>query len=522
MLGLYSRSLMVRVIVPIATLLAGIALAAMLAVAYMNMAAARTALSERAQMMTTVLAGGASEALWNMDVKAADAILSALAADADYLGSAIKGKDGKVFASHGMPPAPADETVILRTAPIIRGMGSKASDIGSLEVRLSTQRIYSDIRATTVGIAAVCALALLVVCGVLLAIVRGVTRPIVRMTRVMTDLASGRTEVEVPALDRRDEVGAMAVAVQTFRENAIAKTRLEADQIRLREEAEQQRRAALAAVAETFDADVGQLLSGVNRTAKAMSQSVGEVAASAGDNASMSHEVACVADEVSANVQTVAAAVEQLAASIREISSQAQNSHGMSDGASRRVGETVGMMNKLVEDANRIGDVLTLITSIAGQTNLLALNATIEAARAGEAGKGFAVVATEVKNLAGQTAKATDEISALINAIQASTGDAAGEIGGIAKVIVTLSEISASIAAAVEQQNSATTEISRAVQQAARGTERLRENVQGVAASARRNGDAATSLHRDIRSLDDSFHAVQTQVDRFVDKLTAG
>ncbi|MBP2292789.1 methyl-accepting chemotaxis protein [Azospirillum rugosum] len=522
MFDLYSRSLMARVVVPIAGLLGVIAFASMLGAVYMNMASARDALAARAQMTTTVLSGGAAEVLWNMDTGVANSMLAALAADPDYSGSTIRGKDGKVFAAHGKPPVASDDTIILRTAPVTRGSGSKVTEIGSIEVGLSTQRVYDEIRSTTLVIAGVCALVLLGVCGVLLTIVRGVTRPIVRMTAVMSDLASGRTDVEVPALGRRDEVGRMAAAVQTFRENAIAKARLEAEQAGHAAETDRQRRAALAAVAETFDTDVGQLLATVNRTAEAMSGAVGEVAASASENASLSSGVASVADDVSGNVETVAAAVEQLAASIREIAAQAQNSHGVSDGASRRVSGTVGLMNKLVEDASRIGDVLTLITSIAGQTNLLALNATIEAARAGEAGKGFAVVATEVKNLAGQTAKATEEISALINAIQASTGDAAGEIGGIAKVIGTLSEISASIATAVEQQNSATIQISRAVQQAAHGTQQLRENVQGVAQSARRNGESAAGLHRDIRSLEESLHAVQSQVDRFVDKLTAG
>ncbi len=522
MIGLYRRSLMVRAIVPIALVLIAIAGTAMAGIAYMNMTAAREALSERADMMTSVLVGGAAEALWGMDNDAAAAILSALAADPDYIGSAIIAKGGRAIAEHGRKDAAtAGEEIIARRVPVLRGTGAKKEELGQIEVRLSTQRITADIRATTLTIAAVCTLAFLVVCGILLAVVRGVTQPIERMTRVMTALAAGDTAVQVPALERADEVGRMGAAVETFRENAIAKARLEAEQIRMREEAERARHAALAAVAVSFDTDVGHLLTAVNGTAGEMSRSVADVADSAGSNADLSQAAAEAAEEVTANVQTVAAAVEQLAASIREISSQAQASHGVSENANQRVTDTVERMRRLVEASNRVGDVVTLISSIAGQTNLLALNATIEAARAGEAGKGFAVVATEVKNLAGQTAKATEEIAALIGAIQSSTGGAAGEISEIAKVIVDLSGISASIAASVEQQNSATTEISRAVQQAAQGTERLRTNVQGVASSAQRNGDAATRLHQGIRSLEDSVRDVQAQVGQFVERLHA-
>ncbi|WP_207461867.1 HAMP domain-containing methyl-accepting chemotaxis protein [Azospirillum sp. SYSU D00513] len=524
MVTLYGRSLTVRVLMPIAILLAGIAVAATIGVAYMNMSAVRESLSSRARIMSAALVGGAADALWIMDNGAGSSLLAALATDPDYLGSKISEKNGRLFADHGTPAdANADaEGMIVQTAPIIYSKDGKQEEVGTIEVRLTTERAYATIRAETIKIAGIGAAALLVVCAVLIFIVRGVTRPIVRMTEVMTELASGRTEVVVPALDRRDEVGRMAASVQTFRENALAKLHLEAEQVRLREESERERRQALADVAKSFDADVGHLLSAVNRTAAEMSGSVGDVAGSAGSNATLSQSAAGAAEEVTANVQTVAAAVEELAASIRDISEQAQTSHTVSDNANRQVDDTVTRMKKLVNDSVRIGDVLTLISSIAGQTNLLALNATIEAARAGEAGKGFAVVATEVKNLAGQTAKATEEISALISAIQASSGAAAGEIDDIAKVIVRLSEISASIAAAVEEQNSATLEISRAVQQAADGTEKLRGNVQGVAESAQRNGEAATRLYEGIRSLENSFHDVQTQVDRFVGKLAAG
>jgi len=520
MLGLYNRSLMVRAMVPIAFLLVVITLAATSGVAYMAMATARTTLAERAQMMTTVAAGGAGEALWSMNPDSAGSVLAALAADPDYLGSAITDKDGRTFIAQGQTGALSDDTIV-STATLYRDAGTRAEPIGKIEVRLSALRSYQEIRSTTTAIAVISLLALLAVCGALIVIVRGVTRPIVHMTAVMTELAGGQTAVEVPAVERADEVGRMAKAVQTFRENAIAKRQLEADQVKMREEGERQRRAMLTSVAETFDLDVGQLLTQFFGTAEAMSQSVGDVAGSAGDNVAVSHEASGVADEVTANVQTVSAAVEELAVSIREISVQAQTAHSVSGNANERLAHTSEIMTRLVQDAARIGDVLTMISTIARQTNLLALNATIEAARAGDAGKGFAVVATEVKNLAGQTARATDEISGLIGAIQTSTGSAARQIEEFAQVVGSLSEISTSIAAAVEEQNSATSEISRAVQQAASGTEKLRQNVKTVAVSAQRNGQAASRLHGSIQTLQDNFHGLRAQVNHFVGRFTA-
>ncbi|WP_041795651.1 methyl-accepting chemotaxis protein [Pararhodospirillum photometricum] len=517
MIGLYRRSLMVRVIVPIALLLAIIAVAATAGIAWTTMTAARQALDERAGMMTSVLVGGAGEALWNMDKGAAEAILSSLAADPDYRGSAILGKGDKVFAAHGEQAAAAD--TIVQRAPIVRG--PRKEELGAIEIRLSTKRFEQNLQATTGTIAAVGALTLVLVCGILVVMVRGITQPIQRMTGVMTILAAGNTSVEVPALGREDEVGRMGAAVETFRENALEKRRLEAEQVRLREEAEKQRQAALASVADSFDSKVGRLITSVNETAGAMSRSVGDVAESADANVRLSQAAATAAQEVTANVQTVAAAVEELAASIREIAVQAQTSTGVSAQANERVDGTVARMRRLVEDSNKVGDVVTLISSIAGQTNLLALNATIEAARAGEAGKGFAVVAHEVKTLASQTARATEEISGLINAIQNSTNDAAAQIGEIARVIGSLSGISAAIAASVEQQNAATSEISQAVHKAAQGTEILRQNVEGVASSAQSNGSAASHLHQGIRSLEERFRTVQAHVDDFVTRLSA-
>ncbi|MDP6343690.1 MAG: HAMP domain-containing methyl-accepting chemotaxis protein, partial [Alphaproteobacteria bacterium] len=293
-----------------------------------------------------------------------------------------------------------------------------------------------------------------------------VARPLGALGQVMRQLADGENEVEIPHAQRRDEVGAMAQTVEVFRENAIAMARLEGEKAEQeRRTAEQQRQARLD-MADGLERSIMGVVETINSSAAAMTRSAEAMTGTADQTTRNSTAVSTAAQQASGNVQTAAAAGEELTSSVREISRQVGDSSQISGGAVDEARQAMQQVRGLAEASQRIGEVVDLINDIAGQTNLLALNATIEAARAGEAGKGFAVVASEVKNLATQTAKATDEIGGQINAIQDATGNAVMAIEGISETINRISEIGASIAAAVEEQGAATNEISQNMQEA--------------------------------------------------------
>ncbi|MBY0429952.1 MAG: HAMP domain-containing protein, partial [Rhodospirillales bacterium] len=285
-------------------------------------------------------------------------------------------------------------------------------------------------------------LLLLVLAGAGMLVARGITEPISRMTGAMTALAQGDLGVMVPALARKDEIGAMAQAVQVFKDNAIAIERMRAEQEQMKTRTEAERRQAMLNLADGFQASVKAVVDNLSRHAADMQHTAETMQGTANDTTHQSTAVAQAADEASHNVQTVAAAAEQLSASIREISRQVAESSNIAGSAVSEAQRTDTMVRGLAEAASRIGEVVNLINDIASQTNLLALNATIEAARAGEAGKGFAVVANEVKHLANQTAKATEEIGGQITAVQSATEDAVEAIDDILKIINSISEVS--------------------------------------------------------------------------------
>ncbi len=344
---------------------------------------------------------------------------------------------------------------------------------------------------------------------------RSIAKPVIEMTGAMSHLAQGDLETQVPAKDRSDEIGDMAQALQVFKDSLLHTHKLEAEQATAR--AAQQRRAqAIEDRTGLFDKVVVKALETITLSASNMQSSSESLSALAEQTSAQSVAVAAAAEQASGNVRTVASATEELSASIAEINHQVGRSSAVAANAVEEVTVTNDKVKSLVAAAQKIGDVVNLITDIAEQTNLLALNATIEAARAGDAGKGFAVVASEVKNLAGQTAKATEEISAQIGGIQSATQQTVVAIDGIGLIVRDVSEISTTIAAAVEQQGAATEEIARNVEQAASGTQDVSANISDVTKAARETGHSSSVGLETARELAKQAGLLRHEVDSFL------
>jgi methyl-accepting chemotaxis protein len=370
-------------------------------------------------------------------------------------------------------------------------------------------------------IGALVGVALLLVVGMFVLLGRSIVNPIKAMTIAMRKIADGETSTAIPAQERRDEVGAMAQSVQIFKDNMIETARLRGEQDALKAQADAERKLLLSRMADDFESGVRASLDTLATAATEMQATSKSMSTTAGEASHQATTMAVVAGQASANVQTVAAATEELSSSVSEIGRQVTQSTQIAGQAVAEANRTNVTVQGLSAAAQKIGDVVKLISDIASQTNLLALNATIEAARAGEAGRGFAVVASEVKSLASQTAKATEEISAQVGAMQGATADAVRAIESIGGTIVAINEIASAISVAVDQQGSATREIARNVQQAAQGTGQVSSDIAGVNQAADKTGSAANKVLFSAEQLSGQAATLRVDVDRFLASIRA-
>ena len=418
----------------------------------------------------------------------------------------------------------ADETYRNNIAPLI------TSSIDKLKVADSELAVESQkTRAVAVGVIArttwiqEVAGGLAVLFGLIVAflIARGIVGPLTAMTRAMGKLAGGDLAVEIPGRGNTDEIGDMAKAIDVFKTSMIDTERMRHEQTEVEARQAEDRKKDMVRLADQFEQAVGEIVDTVSSASSELEVSAGTLTATATRAQDLSTEVASASQEASANVQAVASATEELSSSVSEIARQVQESARIASEAVDQATNTNARVSELSKAAARIGDVVELISTIAGQTNLLALNATIEAARAGEAGRGFAVVATEVKALAEQTAKATGEIAQQVSGIQAATEESVGSIREISGTIERLSEISSTVAAAVEEQGAATQEISRNVQQAAHGTQRVSANIGDVQRGASETGSASSQVLLAARSLSSDSNRLKLEVSKFLNSVHA-
>ncbi|WP_445376367.1 methyl-accepting chemotaxis protein [Niveispirillum fermenti] len=452
---------------------------------------------------------------WSRDIQALEQQLAGLRAEFDKimpLATAGRGQDAEDLVMRSFDPRMEG----LRDANIaLTDNIRKAIDDGAAAAAANVDAAtYSMLLVAGIGSLLSVALSLYV------AIIT-ITRPLGAVTDAMDKVARGDLALSVPGLDRGDEVGRLATGLEQFRQNALESRRMREQMEEAEKQAAADRRRALHQMADQFESSVSSVVSQVASAATQLQGNARDLSGMAETTRNQTGMVAASTGQTSANVQTVAASAEEMTGSIGEITRQVGSAATISRTATERAEETNRTIQALASEANAIGTVVQLIADIASQTNLLALNATIEAARAGEAGKGFAVVASEVKSLATQTAKATDDIASRIASMQQATNSAVSATVEVTHTIGEINEIATAIAAAVEQQDAATREIARNVQQAAVGTQEIATNISVVDETAQNTGQAANQLLGAAGELSREADRLRVEVDRFLAEVRA-
>ena len=398
---------------------------------------------------------------------------------------------------------------------------SSGKVIGIIYVGIATAELDDTLWQAIMAMAVAACIAALLALLATMVLVRRVTKPLRAVAETLTVLAEGRTDIEVRHADRRDEIGAIARTVDVFKNARIERRQLETDRMNAEKQAMGRRKVERDQIVEAFRTKIGGIIEQVLSSSGRFERDARQLSRTTHSTAEMSGHSANASRQASEHVRSAAAASNELSESIVEISRRVQDSNDVAADAVKQADATDQRMAELSAAGDRIGHVVKLITSIAEQTNLLALNATIEAARAGEAGRGFAVVAQEVKNLAGQTAKATDEISSHIVNMQRATGESVDAIKAIGLTIERISEITTSISAAVEQQGIATRSIAEGVQAAASGTLEVAENIERVAHGAGETETTSSQMLESARALSDVSIHLRDEVEKFLDSVRA-